>query len=127
MVDGHERFAQRGGNAFAGIETNQQRTGKTGAMRRRYRIHVSVPAPGTLKRFRDDSIHAAEVITGRQFRYDATVRPVKLDLGANHVRQDSRAIAHNGSRRFVAGRFDAEKFHRIAGSDFLDGSSPVTA
>ena len=60
----------------------------------------------------------------RDFRHDAAVERVRLDLRGNDVRQDAAVSVEDGDRGLVAGSLDAKNDHGEANPGSGERDSP---
>src|SRR6266511_5441631 len=109
-MDADKRFAQCERDGLCGGEPDQQRAGEPRAPRRSDRVHLG----GQDLRFTQGSAgdwqQVAQVLARGQFRHDAAVRGVEVDLRSDEVGPDFTVPDH-GHAGFVARRFDGQDGH----------------
>lgn len=112
VIHRNQREAVHKADRFRVRDADQQRTDETWAFRDRHRGEVAELRPGLLHGFPHDRRDRPQMLARRQFRHDAAVLRMHVELGGDDVRQDAFPILDDGRGRFVAGRFDGENFQR---------------
>ena len=80
VIDSDEWLTGGERDAFAGVQADEQRRGETGAVGRGDGVNFADGNAGFVERGTDNGINEFKVPARGEFRYDAAVGPVQLDL-----------------------------------------------
>ena len=108
MVHGDERFAERHGQNLSVGDAHEQRTDEPRTLRDGDGIDFRELDAGLFHGFAHDRNDLPQMLAGGQFRYDAAIFAMNVDLRGDDARENAAASGHNGCCRFIAGRFDAQ-------------------
>lgn len=111
MVDTDQRQLRRKAQRLRIGDADQQRTDQSGTLRDGDGRKVSEVGAGAAECLADDRHNRAQMFARRQFRYNAAVLAVRVELRSDDGRKDTLAIFHHGGRGFVAGAFNGENPH----------------
>ena len=121
MMHADERESGGGGRGFRERHADQQRTDEAGTLRDGDRAEIVPGGPCVGQRAIDDAADVADVLARGELRHDAAPLAVDGHLRGDHVRANRprlRRVAglfDDRGRCFVAGGFDAEDLHAVAG------------
>ena len=108
MVDADERFPQGERDGLRGLESDEQGHRQTRPLRggngvELLRLHTRFAQRGL-----HDGNQIPQMFAGGEFRHDAAVFGVQLDLRGDGAGQNP-AVAHDGGAGFVAGSFKGQE------------------
>ncbi len=104
MMNTNERLAQRVGDGLAGFEADDQRGGQSRTLRRGNSIQLRRRDASFVQRRCGYGEKIPQMFARGQFRHDATVFGVKLNLRGNHRCADAPIRDHRRTG-FVTGSF----------------------
>jgi hypothetical protein len=110
MVDADEWFPQGEGDGLGRLKTNQQRHGQARSLRGGNGIELNRFDTRFAKCALRDWHQITQMFAGGQFRHDAAVFSVQLDLRGDGAGQN-RAVAHDCGAGFIAGSFKGQQDH----------------
>ena len=108
VIDGHERFAEFGGQDPAVRHSHQERTDEAGALGHADGIDVREIEARLEKRFADDGNDLAQVFARGEFGNHAAVLAVNIELRGDDARQNIAAIHDDGGGGLVTRRLDSK-------------------
>ena len=113
MVDRHQRFPRRHAQSFCGGQPNQQRTRQPGRVRHRNGVQLVKRYTRAAQRFIHHRQNPFHVCPRRNLRHHSAEGLVQLVLRSHHGREHRQWFRDNRRRRFVARRFQSQKFHGV--------------
>ncbi len=108
MIDAQQRLIRRQRQALGVIDADQQRTDQTRSARHGDGVKLRRGHAGVVQRLIDDVADRLDVGARGEFREDAAVFGVQVDLRGDDVGDNRLAVDHDGGGGLVAGRFNAE-------------------
>ena len=111
MVDRHQRQSVDEGDGFCRHHADQHAADQPRPARRGDSVEIRKPDPGLFHRPLDDSVHVIEVAARGNFRHDAAIGAMFVDLREHDVGQDAAVFPDHRGCGFVAGGFNAENDH----------------
>ena len=108
MIYRDQRLVERLGQRFGVSDADEERADEAGALGHSDGVDFLERELRLCKSFADDRHDLAKVFTRGEFRDDAAVLAVNVDLGGDDGRKDFAAVGDDGGGGFVAGGFDAE-------------------
>lgn len=108
MIDGDQGLAQTKRVRLRERDTDQQRTGKSGAGGDGYRIEIFSRHMSGAQGLAHNGDNVPKMLTASQLGHHAAVERVHLHLRRDDVRQNCAATAHHRGRRLVARAFNAQ-------------------
>ena len=121
VVDGDKRFGVRRGDRLGGHHADDDAADQSRAACRGDAVEIAERDAGIGHGARDDAVEIVEVGARGDFRHDAAIRPVLVELRQHDVGQDRPVVANDRGGGFVAACFDAENDHC---EDIARGHSP---
>ena len=107
MIHRNERLIQSLGERFGVGDADEQCADQAGALRDADGVDVLEREVGFAESFADYRDDLPEMFARSEFRHDAAVLAVNIDLRSDNAGENFAAVGHDGGSRFVAGRFDA--------------------
>ncbi|MBV6418065.1 MAG: hypothetical protein CMLOHMNK_02845 [Steroidobacteraceae bacterium] len=108
-VDG--RHAPRVREAARERGAGQQRTDETGTRRAGDAVDVTAIRTGRRERLAHERHEAAHMIARGEFRHDAAIEAMQVDLRMQDMREQSATLVEDGDGAFITGGFDREHAH----------------
>ena len=105
-------------DGLRGLETDEQRVRQTRPLRGGDGVQLSDRNSGCAQRRLRDGNQIPQMFARGEFRHDAAVFGVELDLRGNDAGQNL-AVANHRHAGFIAGSFDGEQRHFISRRDFF--------
>lgn len=107
MVDGVQWFIMQFGQGFCGQHADQKRTDQSRSIGDGYGVDIVPGNLGFTHCLADDRIDDLDVRPRRYLWYDAAIFGMDIDLGVDHIRQQTVAVFNDGRRRFIAAAFNS--------------------
>ena len=108
-----ERFIVNDGEGAGSERADEQRADQPGRVGDSYGVDIVPGAISVRQGFFNDWIYDLQVAAGSNFRDDAAVFGVDVDLGINHIRKQAFAVFNDRRRRFVAAGLDSQNPHLL--------------
>jgi hypothetical protein len=108
VVHPHQRAAGSQGQPFGSVHTHDQRTSQPGTARHGDDVHVSQREVGLVQGLLDDGIDRAYMLARGNFREDAAIGSVQLDLCGDHTGQQGAPVFDHSGCRLIAGGLDTQ-------------------
>ena len=112
VVDAYEWAPKDEGQCLGSLEADHQGAGQARALGGGDGVETIGAGGCFAQSCPGDGKQVLEVLARSQFRDDAAVLLVQLDLGGDDVGQNT-ALVHHGGAGFIAGRFEGEQGHFI--------------
>ena len=119
MVDAEERLAERPRHGFGVAHADEQRADQVRPLGDGDGVEVGVGDVGLFAGFAHHGDDFFQVGARGELRDNAAILGVEVDLRADDVGEDARAVGHHRGGGFVAARFNGED----AGHDSSHGST----
>ena len=108
-----KRFVVNDGEGAGGESTDEQRADQAGRVGDGDGVDVVPGAISVRQGFFDDRVNNLQMAAGGDFRDDAAVFGVDVDLGIDHIRKQAFAVFNDRRRCFVAAGLDSQNPHLL--------------
>ena len=109
----HERHAEPQRREFREVHPDKHRADQPRRIRHGHGVDVAARKLCLLQRLIREAVDGLDVLARRDLRHHAAIQFMQLHLRGDAVRQHLAPVAHDGNRRFVAGRFDCQNVHAV--------------
>lgn len=108
-----KRFVVNDGEGAGGERADEQRADQAGRIGDGDGVDVVPGAISVRQGFFDDRVDNFQVAAGSDFRDDAAVFGVDVDLGIDHIRKQAFAVFNDRRRCFIAAGLDSQNPHLL--------------
>ena len=106
-----ERLIMNDGEGAGGERADEQRADQAGRVGDGDGVDIVPGAISVRQSFFDDRVDNFQVAAGGNFRDDAAVFGVDVNLGIDHIRKQAFAVLNDRRRCFVAAGLDSQNPH----------------